>query len=213
MEFQLSYFKSLKCCTQYASKFGKPSSGHRTGKGQFSFQYQRRSNGKECSKCHTIVFISHANKVLLQILLAAAKSIQSCLTLCDPIDGSPPGSAIPGILQARTLEWVAISFSNAWKWKVKVKSLSHVQFLVTPWTAAYQAPPFMGVSRQEYWSGLPLPSPLSAMWSWQMTYSFFFCLNFFFHKMIIIKMLTNQWLGGTKQLKHVKFLKQCLGIQ
>ena len=88
----------------------------------------------------------------------AAKSLQSCPTLCDPIDGSLPGSAIPGILQARTLEWVAISFSNAWKWKVKVKSLSHVWLLATPWTAAYQAPPSMGFSRQEYWSGLPLPS-------------------------------------------------------
>ena len=91
---------------------------------------------------------------------ANAKSLQSCPTLCDPIDGSPPGSPIPGILQARTLEWVAISFSNAWKWKVKVKSLSHVQLLVTSWTAAYQAPPPMGFSRQEYWSGVPLPSPL-----------------------------------------------------
>ena len=90
---------------------------------------------------------------------AAAKSLQSCLTLCDPIDGSPPGSPIPGILQARTLEWVDISFSNAWKWKVKVKSLSHVWLLATPWTAAYQASPSMGFSRQEYWSGLPLPSP------------------------------------------------------
>ena len=90
---------------------------------------------------------------------AAAKSLQLCTTLCDPVDGSPPGSAIPGILQARTLEGVAISFSNAWKWKVKVKSLSHVQLLATPWTAAYQAPPSMGFSRQEYWSGLPLPSP------------------------------------------------------
>ena len=68
---------------------------------------------------------------------AAAKSLQSCPTLCDPIDGSPPGPAVPGILQAKTLEWVAISFSNAWKWKVKVKSLSCVQFLATPWTAAY----------------------------------------------------------------------------
>ena len=76
-----------------------------------------------------------------------------------PIDGSPPGS-VPGILQARTLEWVAISFSNAWKWKVKVKSLSRVRLLVTPWTAAFQAPPSMGFSRQEYWSGMPLPSPL-----------------------------------------------------
>ena len=89
---------------------------------------------------------------------AAAKSLQSCPTLCDPIDGSPPGSPIPGILQARTLEWVAISFSNAWRWKVKVKLLSRVQLLATPWTAAYQAPLSMGFSRQEYWSGMPLPS-------------------------------------------------------
>ena len=90
---------------------------------------------------------------------AAAKSLQLCPTLCYPRDDSPPGSPIPGILQARTLEWVAISFSNAWKWKVKVKSLSRVRLLATPWTAAYQAPPSMGFSRQEYWSGLPLPSP------------------------------------------------------
>ena len=90
---------------------------------------------------------------------AAAKSLQSCPTLCDPIDGSPPGSPVPGILQARTLEWVAISFFSAWKWKVKVKSLSHVRLLATPRTAAYQAPPSMGPSRQEYWSGVPLPSP------------------------------------------------------
>ena len=76
------------------------------------------------------------------------------------IDGSPPGSPIPGILQARTLEWVAISFSNAWKWKVKVKSLIRIQLLATPWTAAYQAPLSMGFSRQEYWSGVPLPSPM-----------------------------------------------------
>ena len=90
---------------------------------------------------------------------AAAKSLQLYPTLCDPIDGSPPGSPVPGILQARTLEWVAISFSNAWKLKVKVKSLSRVRHLATPWTAAYQAPPSMGLSRQEYWSGVPLPSP------------------------------------------------------
>ena len=90
---------------------------------------------------------------------AAAKSLQSCPTLYDPIDGSPPGSPIPGILQARTLEWVAIFFSNAWKWKVKVKSLSHVRLLMTTWTAAYQAPPSMGFFRQEYWSGVPLSSP------------------------------------------------------
>ena len=89
---------------------------------------------------------------------AAAKSLQLCPTLCDPIDGSPPGSRIPGIFQARTLEWVAISFSNAWKWKVKVKSFSCVRLFATPLTAAYQAPPPMGFSRQEYWSGVPLPS-------------------------------------------------------
>ena len=88
---------------------------------------------------------------------AAAKSLQSCPTLCNPIDGSPPGSPVPGILQARTLEWVAISFSNAGKWKVKVKSLSRVRPSATPWTAAFQATLSMGFSRQEYWSGLSLP--------------------------------------------------------
>ena len=91
----------------------------------------------------------------------AAKSLQSCPTLCDPGDSSPPGSHVPGILQARTLEWVAISFSNAWKWKVRVKLLSRVQLLATPWTAAFQAPPSIGFARQEYWSGVPLPSPYS----------------------------------------------------
>ena len=90
---------------------------------------------------------------------AAAKSLQSCPTLCDPIAGSPPGSPVPGILQARTLEWAAISFSNMWKWSVKVKLLSRVRLCATPWTAAYQAPPSMGYSRQECWSGLPSPSP------------------------------------------------------
>ena len=88
-----------------------------------------------------------------------AKSLQSCPTLCNPMDSSPPGSPVPGILQARTLEWVAISFSNAWNWKVKVKSFSCVRPSATPWTAAFQAPPSMGFSRQEYWSGVPLPSP------------------------------------------------------
>ena len=96
---------------------------------------------------------------LLSPAAAAAKSLQSCLTLCDPIDGSPPGSPVPRILQARTMEWVAISFFNAWKWKVKVKLLSRLRLFVTPWTAAYQAPPSMGFSRQEYWSGVLLPSP------------------------------------------------------
>ena len=97
------------------------------------------------------------------IIAATAKSLQSSLTLCDPIDGGPPSSAIPGILQARIVEWVAISFSNAWKWKVKVKSLSRVRLLATPWTAAYQAPPSMGLSRQEYWSGVPLPFLISLL--------------------------------------------------
>ena len=89
---------------------------------------------------------------------AAAKSLQSCRTLCNPIDGSSPGSPVPGILQARTLEWVAISFSNAWKW-----SRSVIWLLVTSRTAAHQAPPSMGFPRQEYWSGVPLPSPVKCM--------------------------------------------------
>ena len=95
--------------------------------------------------------------------LAAAKSLQSCPTLRDPIVGSPPGSPVPGILQARTLEWVAISLSIAWKWKVK--SLSRVRLLATPWTAAQQAPPSMGFSTQEYWSGVPSPSPYPGLTS------------------------------------------------
>ena len=114
---------------------------------------------------HNGILLSHTKKyfwvsseAMDEPAAAAAKSLQSCLTLCNPIDGSPAGSPVPGILQARTLEWVAISFSNAWKWKVKVKSLSRVRLLVTPWTAAYQAPASMGFARQEYWSGLPLPS-------------------------------------------------------
>ena len=103
--------------------------------------------------------VSLAQAHLAEVAAAAAKSLQSCPTLCDPIDSSSPGSPIPGILQARTLEWVAISFSTAWKWKVKVKSFSCVWLLATPWTAAHQAPSSMGFSRQEYWSGVPLPSP------------------------------------------------------
>ena len=111
-------------------------------------------------------FLSDLSELGLGLILrnlpaaaSASKSLQLCLTLCDPIDGNPPGSLVPGILQARTLEWVAISFSNAWKWKVKGKLLSRVRLLATPWTTAYQAPPSMGFSRQEYWSGVPLPSP------------------------------------------------------
>ena len=101
---------------------------------------------------HMFIFVAIA-------AAAAAKSLQLCLTLCDPTDGSPPGSPVPGILQARTLEWVAIAFSNAWKGKVKGKSLSHVRLLANPWTAAHQAPPSLEFSRREYWSGVPLPSP------------------------------------------------------
>ena len=117
--------------------------------------------------CYHLEMLSHlwtrSPEFSLCTAAAAAKSLQSCPTLCDPIDGSPPGSPVPGILQARTQEWVAISFSNAWKWKVKGNSLSCVQPLATPWTAAYQAPPPMGFSRQEYWSGVPLPSPHFAL--------------------------------------------------
>ena len=108
---------------------------------------------------------------------AAAKSLQLCPTLCDPTDGSPPGSPIRGIFQARTLEWVAISFSSTWKWKVKVKSLSRVRLLATPWTAAYQAPLSMGVSRQEYWSGVLLPSPIGKHWTKLIFFSLFWRLG------------------------------------
>ena len=104
---------------------------------------------------------------------AAAKSLQSCPTLCDLIDGSPPGSSVPGTLQARILEWVAISFSNAWKWKVKVKLLSRVRLFATPWTAAYKAPLSMGFFRQEYWSGVPLPSPKVCLIKHNYQFSFY----------------------------------------
>ena len=99
---------------------------------------------------------------LILFAAAAAKLLQSCLTLCNPIDRSPPGSPVLGILQARTLEWVAISFSNAGKWKVKVKLLSRVWLLVTPWTEAYQAPLSMGFSRHEYtWGNCKVASLFS----------------------------------------------------
>ena len=115
----------------------------------------------------------------VEVAAAAAKSLQLCPTLWDLIDGSPPGTPVPGILQARTLEWVANSFSKAWKWKVKVKSLSCIRLLATPWTAAYQVPPPMGFSRQEYWSGVPLPSPIYYLViniSTLESHSLFFCL-------------------------------------
>ena len=118
------------------------------------YDWARMQEVKHSVLIHTYIYSAAAD----------AKSLQLCPTLCDPIDGSPPGSPIPGILQARVLEWVAISFSNAWKWKVKLKTFSHVQLFATPWTEAHQAPLPMGFSRQEYWSGVPLPSPIySAM--------------------------------------------------
>ena len=118
-----------------------------TADGNFSHEMKRR--------------LLLGRKAMTNLAAAAAKSLQSCPTLCDPRDRSPPGSPIPGIFQARTLEWLAISFSNAWKWKVKVNSLTRVWLLATPWTAAYQAPLSTGFSRQEYWSGAPSPSPRS----------------------------------------------------
>ena len=130
-----------------------------------SFQWAKLGSGRRCwwnASGGSVQGVEKANEPsdLPNITAAAAaKSLQSCLTLCNPRDSSPPGSPVTGILQARTLEWVAISFSNAWKWKVEVKSPSRVWLLVTPWTAAYQAPPSMGFARQEYWSGLLLPSP------------------------------------------------------
>ena len=125
-----------------------------------NWQIQRRV--KMCSDNKPPIFLEGAlhDSFISAAAAAAAKSLQSCPTLCDPIDGSTSGSPVLGILQARTLEWVAISSSNAWKWKVKVKTLSCVRPLATPWTAAHQAPPSMGFSRQEYWSEVPLPYPV-----------------------------------------------------
>ena len=135
-------------------------------------QHKEPQWGLECGPWWQVDTFSCKKKKILEIQpnapwkesydrpAAAAKSLQSCPTPCDPIDGNPPGSPVPGILQATTLEWVAISFSNASKWKVKVKSLSYIRLLVTPWMAACQAPPSIGFSRQEYWSGVPLPSPI-----------------------------------------------------
>ena len=138
---------------------------------------------------------------------AAAKSLQSCPTLCDPIDSSPPGSPIPGILQARILEWVAISFSNAWRWKVKVKSLSPVGLWVTPWTAAYRAPPSMGSSRQEYWSGVPSPSLLKFTKNAQVIFLFLNSLGFsvqvfFDHNSAIIQMICLSFIFKDNIIQH-----------
>ena len=110
---------------------------------------------------------------------AAARSLQPCPTLCEPRDGSPPGSPDTGILQARTLEWVAVSFSYAWKWEVKVKLPSPVRLLATPWTAAYQTPPSMGFSRQEYSSGVPLPSPFDLLAQFNFSTNILILINLF----------------------------------
>ena len=116
-----------------------------------------------------IIFISVSAAANSSCVLSCFSftTFQLCPTLCDPRDGSPPGSPIPGMLQTRTLQRVAISFSNAWKWRVK--SLSLVWLLVTSWTAVYQAPPSMRFSRQEYWSGVPLPSLQCRLGSWDFT--------------------------------------------
>ena len=125
----------------------------------------------------------------LVLFAAAAKSLQSCPTLCDPIDASPPGSPIPGILQARTLEWVAISFSNAWKWNMKMKSLSRIRLLAIPWTAAHQAPPSMGFSRQEYWSGVLLSILSSKKNNWSLYILLIFTyVNFYNWQNMLMKL-------------------------
>ena len=131
----------------------------RTGQWYVTQKKDKSSNKLACTT-NICLFTHSFNSMYWAAAAAAAKSLQSCPTLYDPIDGSPPSSTIPVILQARTLEWIAISFPSAWKWKVKVKSLSRVRLFVTPWTAAHQAPLSMGFCRQEYWSGVPLPSPL-----------------------------------------------------
>ena len=139
---------------------GRPGMLWFTGSQRVRYDWATELNWTEPQNTHTHTPQKNTRQLLeVHHAAAAAKSLQSCPTLCHPIDGSPPGSPVPGILQERTLEWVAISFSNAGKWKVKVKLLSHVRLLATPWTAAYQTPPSMGLSRQEYWSGVPLPSP------------------------------------------------------
>ena len=143
--------------------------------GEALYSQQKTRPGADCGSDHELLI----TKLWLKLkevgkpsrpfrCAAAAKSCQWCPTVCDPRDGSPPGSPVPGILQARILEWIAISFPNAWKWKGKVKSLSRVPLFVTPWTVAYQAPLSMGFSRQEYCSGLPFPSPVheSEKWKW-----------------------------------------------
>ena len=145
---------------------------------------------------------------------AAAKSLQSCPTLYDPIHGSPPGSPIPGTPQARTLEWVASSFSNAWKWKVKVNSLSWVWLFMTPWTAAYQAPPSMGFSRQEYWSGLLLPSPWGIQKSHELLKKNYFSWNrhWWSLSLTLPPLFYYKFINLINFIKFIKFIKFKLSI-
>ena len=139
------------------------------------WNFPGRNTGVDCHFLLQGIFPTQGSNLqadslpLLLLLLSCFSRVR----LCNPTDGSLPRSPTPGILQARTLEWVAICFSNAWKWKVKVTSLSRVRLLATPWTAAYQAPPSMGFSKQEYWSGVPLPFLLYhwAMWESPLIYS------------------------------------------
>ena len=105
--------------------------------GHPAISYSReRERGMEPRKEQEHSILSSLLSLCCPAFAAAAKSLQSCLTLCNCIDGSPPGFPVPGIVQARTLEWVSISFSNAWKWKVKAKSLSRVRLFATPWATA-----------------------------------------------------------------------------
>ena len=137
----------------------------------YSYQVWCSLFWKDTKLLKTMFFWINSSELQRGWLRSPAKSLQSCPTLCHPTDGSPPGSSDPGILQARTLEWVAVSFSNEWKWKVKVKSPSRVLLSATPWTAAHQAPLSMGFSRQECWSGVPLPSPTKVLSSAQIKLS------------------------------------------
>ena len=143
--------------------------------------------------CHKVIQLSFYYICILY-MYAAAKSLQSCPTLCDPIDGSPPGSPIPGILQARTLEWVAISFSNAWKWKMKVKSLSRVWPLATPWTAAFQAPPSVGFSQARVleWGAI--------------VFSVIICIHVYIYNSVII------WLSFVKETLHIHYISPYSGV-
>ena len=149
-----------RCCSKPRIKISIIQSSYKTWTNQ---KYKRQPSHSKLKPKHIIEYFLSSKFCFWNSV--ATKSLQSCPTLCDYIDSSPPGSSVPGILQARTLEWVAISLSSAWKWKVKVKSLSCVRLLVTPWTAAYQAPLSMGFSRQEYWSGVPLPSSKFCFWN------------------------------------------------